>query len=895
MSEVSASGGREPPESVLSALGGLTPPLAPRPTPSIRMPSSLSPPPPDEEPAAEPARPAYGVSQGFDEAADPGGVPRPHWKPFFDSLDELSPAELGRRWREAQHLIRDNGVTYNVYGDPRGISRPWQLDPVPLLIAPAEAVRLEAGLVQRAKLLELVLADLYGPQRLLHNGSIPPELVFPNPGFLRPAHGVKVPDNRFLHLYAANLGRGADGNWRVLGDRTQAPSGAGYALENRIVMTRTLPEAFRDCQVYRLAPFFQAFRDTLRAISPRNRENPRIVLLTPGPYNETYFEHAYLARYLGYTLVEGGDLTVRNNCVFLKVLGGLQQVDVIFRRLDDDFCDPLELRPDSFLGVPGLMHAVRGGNVAVANALGTGVLETPAFLAYLPRLCRELLGEDLKLESVPTWWCGDPVSLRYVLDNFNDVVVKPVFPAMRIEPVFPGELPADQRAAFAERVSARPGDYVAQRKVELSTTPIMEGGRLVPRKMVLRAYLTAHRDGFKAMPGGLTRVSASADTMVVSMQRGGGSKDTWVLADGPVSDFSLLPPSGRVQLTRAGGDLPSRAADNLFWLGRYAERAEGTTRLLRCIVVRLAERSGFADVPELPALLRTMVLTCEPNAAPADAAGTEAGVFRAVFDPTYPGSLATAVRALRRVASIVRDLISIDMWRVLSGLIDFPTDPQSYGEDGPTPADVLDLLNRTVITLSAFGGLAVESMTRAEGWRFLDMGRKLERALHLIAMLKGMLVDPPQHEGPTLDAALEVADSGMTYRRRYLSNLRAEAALDLLVFDETNPRSLAAQLAALEDDVNHLPRPPRGAARSPEQRFALAAVNAVRLAEPERLAAVKDGHRPALAELLEHVGGWLPIMSDAITLQYLSHLQTSRHLASTELVRRTATDSGDHL
>jgi uncharacterized circularly permuted ATP-grasp superfamily protein/uncharacterized alpha-E superfamily protein len=839
--------------------------------------------------------PTYRPPHGHDEAADPRGVAREHWKGFFESLDELSPSELSRRWREAQHLIRENGVTYNVYGDPRGISRPWQLDPIPLLISPKEAAVLEGGLVQRGKLLELILTDLYGPQKLLYAGLIPPELVFPNPGFLRAAHGVKLPENRFLHLYAANLGRGADGNWRVLGDRTQAPSGAGYALENRIAMTRTLPEAFRDCKVYRLAPFFQAFRDTLRAIAPQHRENPRIVLLTPGPYNETYFEHAYLARYLGYTLVEGGDLTVRNNCVFLKVLGGLQQVDVIFRRLDDDFCDPLELRPDSFLGVPGLMHAVRSGNVAVANALGTGVLETPAFLAYLPRLCRELLGEELKLESVPTWWCGDPESLRYVVEHFDDVVLKPAFPASRMEPVFPAELSADQRTIYIERLKHRPREFVAQSRLELSTTPVMSEGELAPRKMVLRAYLAAHRDSFKAMPGGLTRVSASPDTMVVSMQRGGGSKDTWVLAVGPVSDFSLLPSTSRVELTRAGGDLPSRAADNLFWLGRYAERAEGTTRLLRGIVVRLAERSGFADVPELPALFRAMMLTCEPNALPGGTVNLDASVLRAVFDPTHPGSLATAVRSLRRVASIVRDLISIDMWRVLSGLIDFPTDPHSYGEDGPTPADVLDLLNRTVITLSAFGGLAVESMTRAEGWRFLDMGRKVERVLHTIALLKGTMLKPGTPEGPILDAALEVADSGMTYRRRYLSNLRAEAVLDLLVFDETNPRSLASQLTALEDDVNHLPRPARSAGRAPEQRFALAALNSVRLAEPERLATVQDGQRPLLAELLDHVGGWMPILSDAITLQYLSHLLTSRHLASVEPIRRSGADSGDLL
>jgi uncharacterized circularly permuted ATP-grasp superfamily protein/uncharacterized alpha-E superfamily protein len=833
---------------------------------------------------------------GYDEAAEPTGTPRPHWAPFFGALDHLGPAELGRRWREAQHLIRENGVTYNVYGDPRGISRPWQLDPIPLLIAPDEATHLERGLVQRAKLLELVLADLYGHQKLLRDGLIPPELVFPNPGFLRPVHGVRLPGGRFLHLYAANLGRGSDGHWRVLGDRTQAPSGAGYALENRIVMTRTLPEAFRDCRVHRLALFFRAFRDTLRELAPRNRDNPRIVLLTPGPYNETYFEHAYLARYLGYVLVEGGDLTVRDNRVFLKVLGGLQPVDVIFRRLDDDFCDPLELRQDSFLGVPGLTHAVRSGNVAVANALGTGVLETPALMAYLPALCRALLGEELWLESVPTWWCGEPDALRHVLAHFPDVVIKPAFPASRMEPVFPGELPQNQRAALAERIRAKPRDYVAQARLDLSSAPLLSGDRLAPRKMVLRAYLAADRDGFAVMPGGLTRVSASPDTMVVSMQRGGGSKDTWVLAAGPVSDFSLLPAAGRVELTRAGGDLPSRAADNLFWLGRYAERAEGLTRLLRGIAVRLAERSGFAEVPELAALLRTLAVHCEPVPTADSPTDPAAAVIPAVFDITRHGSLAATVRGLRRVASVVRDLISIDMWRVVNGLADFPTDPAAaFGQDGPTPADVLDVLNRAVITLAAFGGLAVESMTRAEGWRFLDMGRKLERSLHMIALLKGSLAHPGPQEGPVLDAVLEVADSGMTYRRRYLSSLRAEAVLDLLVFDETNPRSLASQLAALEDDVNHLPRPVPRVGRAPEQRLTLAALNGVRLAEPDRLAAVADGRRPGLSELLELVGAVLPALSDTITQQYLSHLQTSRHLGATDVPRRPAPDVGGGL
>ncbi|MGL6097357.1 MAG: circularly permuted type 2 ATP-grasp protein [Fimbriiglobus sp.] len=837
------------------------------------------------EDAGPPRIPYEPPPVGYDEAVGPGGVPRPHWHPFAHAVADLGMDELTMRWKDAQHLIRENGVTYNVYGDPRGMSRPWQLDPIPLLISPTESENLAAGLIQRAKLLELVCRDFYGPQRLLKDGHLPPELVYANPGFLRPCHGSVLPGKQHLHLYAANLGRGPNGAWHVLGDRTQAPSGAGYALENRIVLTRTLPEAFRDCRVHRLALFFRTFRDTLRSIAPRNKDNPRIVLLTPGPYNETYFEHAYLARYLGYTLVEGGDLTVRDNRVYLKVLGGLQPVDVIFRRLDDDFCDPLELRPDSFLGVPGLVAAVRAGTVAVANALGTGAMEAAALVGYLPYLCRELLGEDLRLPSAPSWWCGDPVALSHVLAHLTTMVVKPAFPASRLDPVFPEKLTAAQRTALVDRIKARPWEYVGQETMPLSSAPVLVGDTFQPRKMVVRSYLAADGDKFAVMPGGLTRVSASPDTMVVSMQRGGGSKDTWVLSAGPVSNFSMLAQGTLpVELTRAGGDLPSRAADNLFWLGRYAERAEGTTRLLRGIVLRLAERAGTNDVPELPAMLRALTIHCDSapgfvgDGADARLADPEPEVLANVFDPAR-SSLGAVLGGLRRVAGLVRDRISSDMWRVVQGFEDFPTAPGP--DDEPlSQSELLDLLNRTVLSLAGFGGLAVESMTRGEGWRFLNMGRKMERAMYMVHLLRGTLVTPCSQEGPVLEAVLEVADSSMTYRRRYLGSLRAEAVLDLLVCDETNPRSLSAQLQALMDDVDQLPRPARVAGRGPEQRAVLVARNAVQLAEPQHLAAVEAGTRPGLKELLSYLTAALPGFSDLITQQYLSHLQTSRHLAA---------------
>jgi uncharacterized circularly permuted ATP-grasp superfamily protein/uncharacterized alpha-E superfamily protein len=839
----------------------------------------------------------------YDEVFVTRGEVRPHWQAFIQSLQSLGLPLLTRRWAEAQHLIRENGVTYNVYADPRGLERPWQLDPLPLLLAPAEAATLEAGLSQRARLLEAILQDLYGPQETLKSGLMPPELVYGNPGFLRSCHGVSLPGNRRLYLYAANVGRAADGSFWILGDRAQSPSGAGYALENRVVLSRMLPGAFHDCKVQRLALFFRTLRDTLRTSAPHNRDNPRIVLLTPGPYNETYFEHAYLARYLGYSLVEGGDLTVRDNRVFLKVLGGLQPVDVILRRLDDDFCDPLELRPDSFLGVPGLVQAMRAGNVVIANALGTGLLETTGLLAFLPALCRHFLSEELLLPSVATWWCGAAAARDYALAHLAELVFKPAMPGMRMEPVFGSELSTEQRVQFADKIHARPYDYVAQERLPLSTAPVLIGNRLEPRHLVLRTYLAAHGDSYVLMPGGLTRVSSTADTMVVSMQRGGGSKDTWMLSAGPVSEFSLLrPPGATVELSRGGSDLPSRVADNLYWLGRYAERAEGLTRLLRGILVQLTEGSGLAEVPELPVLLRTVtcVSGCLPGfigeGAEERLADPEAELLALIHDPGRPGSLASVLQSLTRLASITRNRISVDMWRVLSYLGKvrqfktlFPTsdsgesrlaDSENRNGTARTLNDELDLLDRTVLSLAAFGGLAMESVTRGEGWRFLDMGRKLERSMQLIGLLRGTLVDPAAQEGPLLETLLQIADCSMTYRRRYQESLQPAAVLDLLLADDTNPRSLGFQLAALAEDVEHLPRDANQAGRSSEQRLMLSSLTAVRLADIDHLTQVNsDGRRVALEELLSQLAMALPELSDAITQTYLTHLQTSRHLA----------------
>jgi len=806
------------------------------------------------------------ASSAYDEMIGAGGTPRAHWRKFVHSFGRLGRDELAARWENGRRIIREHGVTYNVYGDPQGMDRPWELDMVPLLIPPDEWRHLEAGLQQRARLFNAILTDLYGPQRLLRDGVLPPSLVFANPAFLRPFHGIQVPGGIYLHLHATDLARSPDGQWWVLADRTQAPSGMGYALENRIVLSRILPDEFRDCDVQRLASFFRVERDTLRNLAPVNRDNPHIVLLTPGPHNETYFEHAYLARYLGFTLVEGGDLTVRDRRVFIKTLEGLQPVDVILRRVDDTFCDPLELRSDSFLGVAGLVEAARAGHVTIANALGSGLIESPAFMAFLPGLCRQLLGEELKLPSVATWWCGQAKEQQYVLEHLDQIVVKQAFGPIPRVPFFGEKLGAKERIRLAASIRARPAEFVGQEQVPMSTAPVWVNNRLEPRRVVVRTYIASSGDSFIVMPGGLTRVSRAAGDPVVSMQSGGGSKDTWVPADGPIAAVSLLTETGQpVSASRIAAELPSRVADNLYWLGRYAERLEDTLRLLRCVVVRMTDEASGDRSPDLAALVRILVAL---EAIPERFAGRipleelEQEVLHLVYQPLRPGSVRELVLRIRHIASIVRDRFSADTWRILNEL---QTDSRT--RPGRIPlANTLSLLNTLIMDLGAFSGMEMENMTRGHGWRFLDFGRRLERAANLVRLLQAALASEVDR-GAGLEPLLEIADSSMTYRRRYFSEAQLPTVLELLVRDSGNPRSLAFQLDALLAHTSHLPLDP-GAAQSPAGRKVLTSlVTALREVDLERLVAAGSGE---IGRWLFQFENGLTEVSDELSHQYFS-------------------------
>ena len=826
---------------------------------------------------------SYGRFPGtFDELLNDQGQPRAHYRSLLEALAELSPAELQQRRETTRRLVQEHGITYNVYGDPRGLERPWQLDSVPFILPPDEWRTLEAGLIQRATLLNRILADCYGAQKLIHTRWLSPAMVFAQPDFLRPCHNIRMPDDLFLHFYSADLARSPDGRWWVLSDRTQIPTGAGYALANRLVVSRILPESFRSHNVHRLAGFFRDVQALLARLGGREADKARVVLLTPGPHNETYFEQAYLARYLGYTLVEGQDLTVRDNRVFLKTLGGLERVDVIFRRVDDDFCDPLELRNDSILGVPGLMEAVRAGHVVVANALGSGLVQSPAFMPFLPGLCRHVLGEELMLPSVATWWCGQKPAQQYVLDRLDELLVKPAFRFYGREADPDKPLTKAEKETLRRRIEFDPDMFVAQERVELSTAPTWDGDVLAGRSVALRVFLVAHGDGYRVMPGGLVRVSPDLGGRFISMQRGGSSKDAWVTSDSPVEEVSLLhDPNQAVELKRTGNNLPSRLADNFFWLGRYSERADETARLLRSALQRFnPERAGGA-LPLLAPLLRTLELqgqlpgVSEQPELRHNAEAFEAELLAAIFDSERPGTLRNTVDHLHRLAMQVRDRTSHDMWRVLSQLNDRLATPTSSLV--MLAGDAVGVLSHTLVGLAAFQGLARENMTRAQAWRFLDMGLRIERAVYLCTLLDATLRLPEADNPSLLETVLEVADSSITYRSRYNLLPHVPAVFDLVLLDDKNPRSVLFQINQLKQHFEQLPRERDaggpGSGRSILNECAARLENSDTRELADKQADWLDSNigRVILQTLQD-----LPRLSDAIAAGYFAHSAISR-------------------
>jgi uncharacterized circularly permuted ATP-grasp superfamily protein/uncharacterized alpha-E superfamily protein len=825
------------------------------------------------------------TDNAYDEMCFDSNKTRPHWEYLLRSLKILGRTALEHRQQEALHLLRDNGVTYNVHGDPLGRDRPWQLDLIPLLIASEEWTSIERGLIQRADLMNLILADIYGPQETLRKGLLPIELIATHPGFLRPCHGLTMSGRHRLPLYAVDLVRAPNGQFWALADRTQSPSGTGYALENRMVMSRILPSLFRDSHVHRLSLFFRTLRTTLASMC--GRDDHRIVLLTPGPSHETYFEHAYLAKYLGYTLVQGADLTVRDGKVRLKTLDGLQAVDVILRRVDDTFCDPLELRPDSYTGIAGLMQAIRMGNVAVANPLGSSVLENPGLLAFLPGLAKHFLQQDLLLPSPATWWCGQRQARDYVLANLDNLVIKRIADRFG-KPSVRGKLLSNvQRELLRQQILFQPHWYVGSEEAPRSTTPVLVDGKLEPRQLILRSFLVSNADGYRVMPGGLTRVSSSSDSLVISSQSGGLSKDTWVLASEPENTLTLIPTTKQPIISFEGlRELPSRVAENLFWLGRYAERAEFTIRLLRSVLIYLTEPYDFPNSQQqncLETLLRSITYLTETypgfigEGGQANLQAPDKELLSIFLNQNRVGSLSFTLQGFLNAARSVRDRLSIDLWRVISSIEGKLQTLQR--ENLFQLNNAIDELDSLISSLAAFTGLGIESMTHELGWYFLMIGRRIERATQTTNLLRALLSTATEDDTALLESLLQITDSSLTYRRRYRSQVQINALLELILQSEINPRAVGYQLESLQRHIAKLPRH-EAPFRSSEERLILEALTLLRLANIEEISQVATGEnfRKELTQLLAKINRILPELSDAITNCHFSHAEQPRQL-----------------
>jgi len=820
-------------------------------------------------------------SRRYDELLDHSGVVRAHWRPLIDRL-ALDGAESVRRGAElARRLIVENGVTYNVYADPQGRDRPWVLDPLPLLLTAAEWREIELGVTQRARLLDGLLADLYGPQRLLADGLVPPELPFGHPNFLWPCHGLVPTSENWLHVYAVDISRSADGRWWALADRTQTPSGTGYALENRQIISRIFPDLVNDLGVRPLGGFFVALREHLLS-QPTDGEAPLAVVLTPGSFNETYFEHAYLARQLGLPLVEGHDLTVRGDTVFLKTLGGLRRVHAILRRLDDDFCDPVELRGDSALGVPGLIAAVRARKVMIANALGSGVLESAAWMGFMPAVAERLLGEKLRLPSVATWWCGEPLALEHVVRHIESLVIKPTYPNQRFAAVFGRDLSAAARAQLIDRLRARPHAYVAQERLAFSQAPVWRntgGTGLAARALGIRVYAIATPAGYRVMPGGLARIAGDGAVDIVSMQRGGGSKDVWVLmpdlrsVDESQGSLALSAPAPAAQARSQvrHDELPSRLAENLYWLGRYSERCDSKARLLRAT---LSIRSNASVWTAALASCRFFGVMSGPGdstqsqtqTAAAVAPDSEPKPLLAAFSEANPFGIAADLQRLVWCAAQARSRLSAENWRAVGVL---HRDFQEAAASGIDPREVLD---RLLLGLAALAGFALDDMTQDDGWRLLMLGRRLERLQFLAQLLAQRLAGGATPSQSELEWLLEIGDSTITYRTRYLASPELGATIDLLVYDASNPRAVAFQWQAIERALQRIAASLGGTPDDTlKEPVALLQALQARALDGDRTRAAPA--REALGAQLNTLAAAAGLLSDRISLKHFSLIE----------------------
>ncbi len=831
---------------------------------------------------------AYATTAAFDEMIGAGGSVAPHWQTLLAGLDALTHEQRLERIERINARVRETGIAHDLFADPSRNLQPWHLDLVPLVFPAKAWAQIEAAVIQRARLLEALLGDIYGPQETLRRGLVPPELIFNDPTYLRACQHITPATGR-IQFFATDLARGPDGQWRVVDTHVETPAGIGYALANRGVLTQVSGDIFSASKAVRLAPFFQQMQD---ALAQRiGRPDPTIALLTPGPHHDDFFSHAYLARYLGFLIVEGADLRAENGRVYLKTLNGLQPIDLVVRCVAGAACDALELDPAGFLGPVGLVQSLRQQPGLVVNALGTAAAENRGLGSYLPNLCKALLGEELAIWDVTKWWLGDARVRQDVIQNLDRYFIRRAFeltarPGRAAPAVDPVRLTAAERQALIAEIELDGAALVAEEKTALGTAPSYGENGLTAKPYALRVFAAAVPGGFAVMPGGLAMTVDPGMSMALTAPDG-ASRDVWVLGEGAPPVFKSLwrPTLEAAHIQRSPRDLPSRAADNLFWLGRHTEQADWILRVLRTCLGRLEEDSG----PRQSLLLARDVLR---NLAERDG-GAEIAIPRdfdeaqgiahlarhLLTSPSRVGGLTQTLGHVHRIAGLSRDRLSLESWRTLNAFY-VGRRWQSRAAPGSI-ADQLDVIDAGLRAIAAFNGLTHENMTRNFGWSFLDMGRRLSRAYNLAHVLLATLKDGQGNGDSGADDSgrllfvLELADSFITYRSRYRLQPMPAPVLDLLVIDESNPRSLGFQLAALAAHIDTLPQTGNSGGRTEVQRIALAMLNEVRLVDVVKLAELDGaGRRSALSALLGAQIQNCPLLSDALTRRYFSVVET---------------------
>lgn len=838
----------------------------------------------------------------YNELFSDGNHIRPDWQTFFSSLHQLGYKELQERNVDILRLLKENGVAYNIYNDPSGQTRPWELDPIPQLITAHEWETINAGLIQRAELFDLLLKDIYGPQTLIKNGILPQELIYLHPGFLRSCVNIKLPGTQHLVLYAADMARGIDGRLWIISDRTQAPSGAGYALENRFAMSSVLPELFSNLNVKRLSPYFDALQQALTNIAPRNSDNPRIVVLTPGPDNETYFEHSYLAAYLGLTLVQGNDLMVKDNFVWLKTIDGLEKVDVILRRVDDVYCDPLELKSDSLLGIPGLVQVVRKGNVAIANPLGSSIVESAGLVPFLPAVAKHFLGTELIMPTIATWWCGQPKEMNYVIANLKTLVVRKIFRniAGTRSAIDGASLSTTQAGDLIQQIKANPYLYVGQEKINFSSTPSWLDRKIVAGHSLFRSFLVSHQNSYIAMPGGLTRTNSGANSFIISNQLGGISKDTWVLSsdDEQEQPVSVQLNTDTLQHKTLKRSLPSHTAENLFWVGRYTERVIYNSRLQRTVMQKLLQsnKTFVADDEGSEAVLLQTVSQCtytfpgffEENPAKREELYTKpwTELTDVLYNEKRNGSLSHNLLLLKNSVYSVRNFWALDTWRVLRQMEDeWNKAKTDTNTDHLKMISSIDSLNTSMF---AFLGMNRESVRREQGWNIMDLGRKLEQSLYIITLLRSVFQSKKdeQAEHELLESVMIAGQSLITYRYTYRDHLQLPLVLELLMLDTNYPKSLAYLVKKIKRYISLLPKEGKEIQLSSKQRNIQEADSLLKLADVIALTKydAESKEYVALGNFLDKLYILIADTSMLISKTYFKHSQTQKQLFTANLI-----------